>query len=123
MESSTLRIVRKMRTVPMLFTSRLRKACRGPWQMLALLLLAWCGASPRGAAQQPPQNMLQPPVPQQSPLVPPASTVQPARGPLLPPVPQRDPRPAVGPEAVSAFVKDLTNTDTIFEVFLGQGRI
>jgi pilus assembly protein CpaC len=56
----------------------------------------------------------QPPVCPPCPFCPPPSP---------PPVPEKGPRPATGPEAVSAFVEGLSSNDAAFEVLLGQGRI
>jgi pilus assembly protein CpaC len=55
-------------------------------------------------------------------LPPPPSTVQPP-GVQLPPVPEIKPRPIKGAESVANFVKGLSTTDSVFEVFVGQGRI
>src|SRR5262245_28672102 len=43
--------------------------------------------------------------------------------PTLTPVTQQPPRPATGPESVSAFVEGLSSNDAAFEVVVGQGRI
>jgi pilus assembly protein CpaC len=40
-----------------------------------------------------------------------------------PPPPERPPRPPQGPGSVAAFVDSLSNTDSAFEIVVGQGRI
>jgi pilus assembly protein CpaC len=41
----------------------------------------------------------------------------------LPPTPEKGPRPPTGKESVAAFVDNISSTDSVIEVLLGQSRI
>src|SRR5262249_52301513 len=77
------------------------------WRRLTLGLLLVCLGAPRLAAEELP--------PQPVPISGFAS--------CLPPTPQQPPRPATGKEAIVEFVDNLSSTDTVIEVIVGQGRI